>query len=353
MDTKQILDYYINIGKNNTKKYKIALVANVRGKTKNYVDFDSSSVINEYFSLTLYEEIQRTLRNAGYEVCTFFDEDDFIKAVLENKIGNLEQLIVMNSSQKGTHIGRKSLVPAFCGLHNIKFTGSNAYVVSLCRNKFHTNCISQNRNLYTPDTYIYNLKYGWISGKPTLGEKVIIKLNNEACSIGMTKKNIIKYDENSYEIISTMAKEFRQDIILQKFICGFEVEVPIIMGKNVCSLDPVGIELNNEHFLGQEILDYEIRGNHSFEYFHFKNQYPEISEKIKKNSAQIGKLLGIEGIGRIDYRITENGEAFVTDIATNPHITSISSIATAFSWLEYSYTDMFYTMIGLSIEKYV
>ena len=207
--------------------------------------------------------------------------------------------------------------------------------------------------LYTPDTYIYNLKYGWISGKPTLGEKVIIKLNNEACSIGMTKKNIIKYDENSDEIISTMAKEFRQDIILQKFICGFEVEVPIIMGKNVCSLDPVGIELNNEHFLGQEILDYEIRGNHSFEYFHFKNQYPEISEKIKKNSAQIGKLLGIEGIGRIDYRITENGEAFVTDIATNPHITSISSIATAFSWLEYSYTDMFYTMIGLSIEKYV
>ncbi len=59
-------------------------------------------------------------------------------------------------------------------------------------------------------------------------------------------------------------KNFRQDIILQKFICGFEVEVPIIMGKNVCSLDPVGIELNNEHFLGQKILDYEIRGNHSF-----------------------------------------------------------------------------------------
>ena len=81
MNTKQILDYYINIGKNNTKKYKIALVANVRGKTKNYVDFDSSSVINEYFSLTLYEEIQRTLRNAGYEVCTFFDEDDFIKSI--------------------------------------------------------------------------------------------------------------------------------------------------------------------------------------------------------------------------------------------------------------------------------
>lgn len=30
----------------------------------------------------------------------FFDENEFIKAVLENKIGNLEQLIVMNSSQK-------------------------------------------------------------------------------------------------------------------------------------------------------------------------------------------------------------------------------------------------------------
>ena len=39
MDTKQILDYYINIGKNNTKKYKIALVANVRGKTKKLCRF--------------------------------------------------------------------------------------------------------------------------------------------------------------------------------------------------------------------------------------------------------------------------------------------------------------------------
>lgn len=208
-------------------------------------------------------------------------------------------------------------------------------------------------DLFTADTYIYNIKYGWISGKPVLGEEVIIKLNNEACSIGMTKNNILKYDESSDEIISAMAKEYNQDIVVQKFICGFEVEVPIVMGKNICSLDPVGIELNNKQFLGQEILDYEIRGNHSFNYFHFKNQYPEISERIKKNSIQIGKLLGIEGIGRIDYRITENGEAFVTDIATNPHITSISSIATSFSWLGYSYTDMFYTIIGLSIEKYV
>ncbi len=47
------------------------------------------------------------MRNAGYEVCTFFDEDDFIKAVLENKTGKLKQPIVMNSSQRGTHIGRK------------------------------------------------------------------------------------------------------------------------------------------------------------------------------------------------------------------------------------------------------
>ena len=72
MDKKQILDYYINIGKNNSEKYKIALVVNVRGKTKNYADFTGSSVVNEYFSLTLYEEIQRTLRNAGYEVCYEF-----------------------------------------------------------------------------------------------------------------------------------------------------------------------------------------------------------------------------------------------------------------------------------------
>lgn len=101
---------------------------------------------------------------------------------------------MINSAQTGTYIGRKSLIPAFCEHFKIMYTGSNPYVVSLCRDKFHSNAILNNYLQNPMPTYIYSYAYGWIDNKsPQEWEKIIVKLNGESASIGLTKENVFIY----------------------------------------------------------------------------------------------------------------------------------------------------------------
>lgn len=65
----------------------------------------------------------------------FIDEMDFIKNYITNNYyrNDSKYPIVINTAQKGTAIGRKSLIPAFCDLYGLCHTNSNPYVVSLAR----------------------------------------------------------------------------------------------------------------------------------------------------------------------------------------------------------------------------
>lgn len=57
-------------------------------------------------------------------------------------------------------------------------------------------------------------------------------------------------------------------------------------------------------------------------------------------------MLDISGFGRIDFRIKENGDYFVTDISTNPHYTEQSSFFVPFKNLDMSYEDMINSLIA-------
>ncbi len=62
-------------------------------------------------------------------------------------------------------------------------------------------------------------------------------------------------------------------------------------------------------------------------------------------------VIGNYGFGRVDYRIDYNNNIYVTDIATNPHITKGMSFYYAFSENGLNYTQMLETLISLGLIK--
>ena len=157
------------------EQLKIFLVSNIREKTDNFKDYGGTSVISEYLSLTQQELIVESLRNSGFETICFMDEMDFIQNFIVNNYykEDSKYKIVINTAQKGTAIGRKSLIPAFCDLYGLCHTNSNPYVVSLARNKFHCSCLLKSNGLPTTNDYLFIPHNGWLLGKhPKKGEKV-------------------------------------------------------------------------------------------------------------------------------------------------------------------------------------
>lgn len=108
-DIKKYIKDFQNIEENQRSKLLIVLVAKVDGETQNYDDYQNTSVLSEYYTLDEYENLSVSLKKLGYEVISYFNETDFIDAIINNKINRLrKKFLVINSAQTGTYIGRKS-----------------------------------------------------------------------------------------------------------------------------------------------------------------------------------------------------------------------------------------------------
>lgn len=352
---KKTITKFSNLAKNSTDQYLIVMVCNVKGVTKTPKDYQATSVESEYYSLKQYFEISETIKKLGFSIKVYFDEIDFIEDFSSKKLRDNypKKIIVLNSAQKGIFEGRKSLIPAFCDLNGLIHTNSNSYTSSFSRNKYHWYSVLRNSKTNICNSWLFDGNLGWLFDEiPKEGMKVICKLNSESSSIGLSSENIFTFTKDKENFIRTMSQKFNQRIIVQEFIDGKEVEVPILLDTlNECSMDPVGIKIGNERNLGTQILDYNIRGNNKFSFYNFTKNNKQIADKLKKNSQKVARELDIFGFGRIDYRIDKHGNYFVTDISTNPHLTKSMSIYYAFKQLGFNYDHVLLTLFGLAISR--
>lgn len=333
---------------------RIILVSNIKDQTKTG-DYSIHSVATEFFSEIELEELITGFRQFGFYLELFTDEIDFIKAVITNQFSQTKKQynIVYNTSQRGTGPGRKSLIPAFCNLHNIPTVNSNAYVVSLCRHKFHINCILQSLGIKAAKSWFFDKKYGWLFGKqPKEKTLIIAKPTYESASIGIDSESILIFNNNTHKKLEELSKIYNQPITVQQFIDGYEVEVPLLILDEPNAILPVGIKLNDKKLLGKEILTYDIIYNDLYSFYIFDEVQDYKITEIVKTAENVANIIGIKGFGRVDFRIDINGNYYVTDVATNPHITKHGSFFHLFNHLGYQQKDLLATLIALTCRDF-
>lgn len=336
------------------KDTSITVVANVKGQTQTN-DYHDYSVITDFFSEKEMEEIITAFRSFGYYVEAFVDEMDFIKVIVGGNKGKQRlREIVYNTSQKGTGASRHALMPAFCKLYEVPYIGSNGYVSSLCRHKYHFNNLLFRYQEHLPKAWMYENGKGWLlDQKPPVGLKVILKPIYEAASIGITEDSVIAYSPASEEHIKNRSEKLNQPLQVEEFIEGYEVEVPIIIdARGIHPLGPVGISLNGSKLLGDKILGYETVYDDQYSFYDFFPHNPETSMGILDCASLSAKVLGMEDFGRIDFRVSSNGKFYLMDVTTNPHTTVHSSCNFIFHQLGFNHGELLSTLAAVAAERY-
>lgn len=302
----------------------------------------------EYFSDDEFEQVISMFSTCGLATDYFTYEDDFFHYVIEHRP---PKLLVYNAAQSGAGPGRKSLVPAFCNLHSIPCTGSNAYVVSLCRHKYHVNQILAQAGIRVPQTWLYS--NGWLmERRPPLNMQVLLKPIYESASIGIDDTSIQLYTPQTDQIICWRMEQQHQPIMAQEFISGYEVEVPLLcVNGSVCQLPPIGISVDGKHDLDHEILNYERIYFDRYGFYDFTAEKHEISKELSLCAAETAQILGMEGLCRVDFRVKTDGNYYVTDVSTNPHFVAHSSVNSAFEILGLSPEHIAKTLLSAAVEK--
>lgn len=354
--TRQFIHEMANVCNRNSDEWLIVLIGNIQKETQSYCDYDSTSVMSEYYSYNQYQEISSSIREIGFDSVSYLDEVEFIRDYICERLKNNapKKLLVVNSAQKGISPGRKSLIPAFCDLHNITYAGSDAYTVSFSRDKYHWNCMLRNGGLPVCPSFLYDAEIdGWLFGsKPPIGKKVIAKLNRESSSIGLNIDSIFEYDHQKDDYLHSLSQSYKQQVIVQSFISGFELEVPALSFENqVYALEPAGIQVDGKQLLDDMILDYNIRGNHLFDFYDYTKWNPSVASQVLDTTRQVVSAMRLQGVCRVDYRVNLENKFFITDISSNPHITKSMTFWYLYEKSGFRYSDVLRTIIGMAIQK--
>lgn len=332
---------------------QVLFVANVVDKTT-IKDFrnTSDSIITEYFTEDEYNQILLAIRQNGYHVNVFFDEDEFIKFIIKHEdSAMLPKCVVFNLARNGSGLCKKSLIPSLCDVYKLPSTGSNAYMTCLGRHKFHYNAILKQQGINAVNSWLYTGQ-GWLNNiEPPKTKKLIAKPTYESASRGVRESSVFEYNANSIALLSSLYNEFEQDIIVQEFISGYEVQVPLIIGDEPIALQPVAITINHSPNLGNRIITYDLAFSEEYNFTTYTSINKDVSDKLVIEAIRTAKCLGMENYGRVDFRIDTYGNYYITDISTHPYLIDHSAFAFAFQEMNFDYKDIFACIIQLAYQK--
>ncbi len=333
--------------------YTIWILANVNDTIQNEEAFIHHANFSEFFSKAEFACIASTITELFGYVRIFYSETEFMQYVL-NSIKTLctKDIIIFNFTRDGVSEGKKSLIPAFCDLYGLKYVSSNAFVISLLRNKFVYTQYLGSLDIKVPFTICskiitYNL-FCRLKNK-----KLIIKNIFESASIGLDETNVIDFSD--YDIMTREIERFHRkmqsdNLLIQEYIHGTECEVFVIRyGNKLYSFTPIRININNSSIITTRISDeYDYTFSPLDECFSH-----QICNSIQKSAEMAADLLNIKNYARFDYRVKKNGEFFLIDIAGSPYLTRHSSIEYLFTQLlGLKYSDIFLLIAAITVANY-
>lgn len=340
---------FFNFMKENGKPFSdrnlLVIVCNVKSSDISAEKYGSFSTDTEFLSDKELNQVMQMAYAQKIPFRVFTSEDSFISFLLSQNT-NMKDLIVYNSAQSGTGAGRKALIPSLCNYYNIRHTGSDAYRVSLCRDKFAISAILSKLGINVPKSAIFH--HGKLNLKLDEKQKYIAKPIYESASIGINENNIFFGDNPPIRYLTNLEKTMKQPLIIQEFICGYELEVPVLAGKkNHYIFSPVVLHRSKDDlFMGDNILDYKKIYNDDYLFSSLPSHI--IDDEIKQAAYKVVDCLCLSGLCRVDFRLKMDNSFYVTDVSTNPHFIEHSSVNFAFKRLGLTDAQLFNTILELS-----
>lgn len=210
-------------------------------------------------------------------------------------------------------------VQGLCEYMKIPYSGAGVMASALCMNKYFTKQILNFNKVPTAEFEFVNARTTDINTYQLkkLKAPVVVKPSREGSSVGIS---IVKEAKQLTEALQ-LAAQYDKDILIEEFIAGHEITVPILDDK---ALTPIEI-VPKEAF-----YDYKRKytAGHT-DYFMPPRLDPKVVEQLKIYGLQAHKACQVKVYSRVDFRVTTDGKAYCMEINTLPGCTQTSLLPKA------------------------
>jgi D-alanine-D-alanine ligase len=225
-------------------------------------------------------------------------------------------------------------------LLSYEFTGCTPITLGNCLNKERTKSILKARNIITPDNITLKPNSKFTADDITLNYPIILKLNTEDASIGISEFSVVNSYKELRKHFRFLAETYDQDVILEEYIKGRELNVAIL-GDKVLPISEIKFTK-------------WIEG--STYYSNTKPVVPaKLNEKTKKRIEKVAwaafEALNCRDYARIDIRLNKTGVPFVIEVNPNPDISSDSGFARAAAADSITHEELLYTIANFALNR--
>ena len=172
---------------------------------------------------------------------------------------------------------------------------------------------------------------------------LFVKPANAGSSVGASKAN----DRGGLITALTLASEHDSKIIVEEYISGKEIEVAV-MGNGDYTASTCG-QINP----GSEFYDYDAKysADSNSSAIIPADINPETAKKVQEYAKIICRALGVTGLSRVDFFVTDDDKIIFNEINTLPGFTQISMYPKLRIYDGMTYSEVIDRLIELAIEK--
>ena len=310
--------------------------------------------------------IERNLRKTEYDVKNAIEAlgHTLIPVGISNELSVITDAIeahkpdiVFNLAEEFNHVGHfDQHVVSFLEMLRQPYTGCNPRGLTIARDKALTKKILAYDGMKVPEFAIFPMKR--TTKRPsTLDFPLFVKSLTEEGSIGISGASIVRDDVKLMERVEFIHRTATSAALAEEYIEGREIYVSMMGNERVTVLPPWEFFVENRP-AGSPLIA-TGRGKWDPDYqdqVGIMTGPAEISEKLsaklQKLSRDIYRLLGLSGYARLDFRVTNDEEAYLLEANPNPQIASDEDFASAAEAAGIEYPELIERLIrfGMSYD---
>lgn len=313
-----------------------------------------------------YSEKQRELRKTefdvrdaiealGHELFSIGVSDDL--STIRGAIDAHKPDIVFNLIEEFDGVSHfDQHVVSYLELRKQAYTGCNPRGLTLARDKALTKKILAYHGLKVPEFAIFAKR------RPTkrpdgLAFPLFVKSLTEEGSVGISGASIVNDDEKLMERVQYIHRATNSTALAEQFIEGREIYVGVMGNDRVTVLPPWEFAMTKKEDGAPLIASDRAKWDPEYQrQVGLKTGPAKLSRKMQAKltglSKEIYRLLGMSGYARLDYRVTEDGDAYLLEANPNPQIAKDEDFALSAKHAGVDYPELIDRLIRFG-TKYV
>jgi D-alanine-D-alanine ligase len=269
-------------------------------------------------------DVISTLKEMGHQVHTLGVYDDL--APIRDEIAGWKPHVafMMLEEFHGIPTYDQAIV-SYLELKRQRYTGCNARGLLLTHDKALSKKILMHHHIGTPAFVVFPIKRK-IKIPPKLRFPLFVKSTTEDASHGISQASVVNDEQELAERVGFIHKTVQTEAIAEEFIDGREFYVGVLGNHRlqtfpVWEMDFSGMPDDAAHIATSSVKwDGKYQKKYGIMTGPAKDLSTSLRNRIDRMSRQVYQALNMNGYGRIDLRMRDDGELFVLEANANPNL---------------------------------